>query len=88
MLTHTVICWAITLVFHNDYNFNRRSQWARGLRLEPSSPAQTLECGFESHSRHGCLCAFILRLCRSVCRQRPCDGLIPLPRSPTYCVWD
>jgi hypothetical protein len=24
--------------------------------------------GFGSHSRHGCLCAFILCLCRSVCR--------------------
>jgi hypothetical protein len=42
--------------------------------------------GFESHSRHGCLCAFILCLCCSVCRQRPCDGLIPPPRSPTDSV--
>jgi hypothetical protein len=37
--------------------------------------------GFESHSRHGCLC-----FCFSVCRQRPCDGLIPHPRSTTYSV--
>jgi hypothetical protein len=34
-------------------------------------------CGFESHSRHGCLCLF----CDWV-RWRPCDGLIPRPRSP------
>jgi hypothetical protein len=37
--------------------------------------------GFESHSRHGCLCAFILCLNCPVCRQRPCDGLITRPRA-------
>jgi hypothetical protein len=30
--------------------------------------------------------AFILCLCGSVCRMRPCDGLIPRPRSPTNSV--
>jgi hypothetical protein len=44
--------------------------------------------GFESHSRHGCLCAFILCFCCSVCRQLPCDELIPCPRSPTDRVKD
>jgi hypothetical protein len=39
--------------------------------------------GFESHSRHGCLCAFILCLCCPVCRKRLCGGLISRPRSPT-----
>jgi hypothetical protein len=39
--------------------------------------------GFESHSMHECLCAFILSFCCSVCRERPCDGLISRPRSPT-----
>jgi hypothetical protein len=34
------------------------------------------------------LCAFILCLCFSVCRQRPLDELIPRPRSPTVCVND
>jgi hypothetical protein len=34
------------------------------------------------------LCAFILCLCCSVCRKRPCDGLIPHPRSPADCVKD
>jgi hypothetical protein len=41
---------------------NRRSQWSFGLRHEMSSAAQALE-GFESHSRHGCLSAFVLCLC-------------------------
>jgi hypothetical protein len=31
---------------------------------------------------------FILRLCCPVCRQQPCDWLIPRPRSPTDCVKD
>jgi hypothetical protein len=31
-------------------------------------PLERWECGFESHSRHGCLCVFILCLCFSVCR--------------------
>jgi hypothetical protein len=44
--------------------------------------------GFEFHLWHGCLCAFILCLCCPVCRQPPCDGLIPRPRSPTDCVKD
>jgi hypothetical protein len=43
---------------------------------------------FESHSGHGCLCAFILCLCCPVCRQRPCNGLIPRPRNPAHCVKD
>jgi hypothetical protein len=37
---------------------------------------------FESHSRHGRLCAFIL----CSCRQWPCDGLILRPGSPTDCL--
>jgi hypothetical protein len=38
--------------------------------------------GFESHSRHGCLSAFILCLCCPR-KLRLCDGLIPRERSPT-----
>jgi hypothetical protein len=49
-------------------------------------PLEHWDRGFESHSRHGCLSAFILCLCCLVCRQRPCDGLIPRPRSPTDCL--
>jgi hypothetical protein len=37
---------------------------------------------FESHSNHGCMSAFILCLCR----QRPYDGLLPRPKSPTDCL--
>jgi hypothetical protein len=29
------------------------------------------------------VCAFMLCLCCPVCRQRPCDGLMTHPRSPT-----
>jgi hypothetical protein len=32
------------------------------------------------------VCAFILCLCCPVCRQRPCDGLIPRARSPAVFV--
>jgi hypothetical protein len=49
-------------------------------------PLEHCDLGFESRSKHGCLCAFILSLCYSVCGQRPCDGLIPRPRRPTDCV--
>jgi hypothetical protein len=34
------------------------------------------------------MCASILCLCCSVCRQQPPDGLIPSPRSGTDCVYD
>jgi hypothetical protein len=32
------------------------------------------------------VCAYFLCLCCPVCRQRPCDGLITRPGSPTVCV--
>jgi hypothetical protein len=38
-------------------------QWLRGLRS-----LERWNRGFESHSRHGCLCEFVLYLCCSVCR--------------------
>jgi hypothetical protein len=43
-----------------------RSQWLRGLRREMSSLFQCWDHGFESHSWHGCLSAFILCLCHPV----------------------
>jgi hypothetical protein len=49
-------------------------------------PLELWDCGFESHSRHACLCTFILCLCCSVCRQLPYDVLIPRLSSPTVCV--
>jgi hypothetical protein len=42
---------------------------------------------FESCSGHGCVSAFFL-CCVVLCRQRPCAGLIPPPRSPTKCLTD
>jgi hypothetical protein len=44
------------------------------------------DCGFESHSGHGCL-VFVVCVCFSVFvyRYKPCDKLITLPRSPTDC---
>jgi hypothetical protein len=44
-----------------------RSQWLHGLRHEPSSPARTLGCGFESQSRHGCLCVRLFCVCVILC---------------------
>jgi hypothetical protein len=64
------------------YIQSSRSQWPRGPSQEPWDRA------FESHLRHGWLCAFILCLCCPLCRWRPCDGLMPRPRSPTDCVED
>jgi hypothetical protein len=58
-----------------------RSRWPRGLRS-----LQHWDRGFESHSRHECLCEFILCLCCSLCRLRPCVGLITRLRSPTVCA--
>jgi hypothetical protein len=54
-----------------------RSHWPRCLSHEMSSPAQTLGSWFR----------IPLKARMSVCvRQRPCDGLISHPRSPTYCL--
>jgi hypothetical protein len=47
--------------------FPRRSQWRRGLRHEPSSPARTLDRGFESQSRHGRLCVRLFFVCVVLC---------------------
>jgi hypothetical protein len=38
-----------------------------GLNNERTSPARTWDLGLESHSRHRCLCSFILCSCCSVC---------------------
>jgi hypothetical protein len=46
-------------------------------------PLECCDCGFESHSRHGCLPAFVLPCVGS---ERPFDGLIPRPRNSTDCL--
>jgi hypothetical protein len=50
-------------------------------------PLKHSDRGFESHPRHGCLCAFTLFVlpCAQV---EDLYGLIPRPRSPTECVQD
>jgi hypothetical protein len=53
--------------FMLDEYYKCPSQWPRGLRHEPSSPARTLGSCVRIPLDHGCLCAFILYLC-SVCR--------------------
>jgi hypothetical protein len=45
-----------------------QSQWPRGLRQGLFSIARTLGSCVLTHSRRGCLCAFFLHLCCSVCR--------------------
>jgi hypothetical protein len=67
-----------------------RSQWPRGLRHEQSSLAWTLGSWVWIPLKEwmSALCAFILCLCCSVCSYRPCNGLIPRPRSPAACVKD
>jgi hypothetical protein len=44
--------------------------------------------GFESYSRHNCLCAFILYLCCHVCVSSGLARTEPRPRIPTDCVLD
>jgi hypothetical protein len=67
-----------------------RSQWPRGLSHELSSLARTLRSWVRIPLKAwmSVSCAFTLSLCYSVCRWRPCKGLIPRPRSPTDCIWD
>jgi hypothetical protein len=45
-----------------------RSQWRAVSGMKRLLPLKHWQRGFESHSRHGCLCAFILCLCCPVCR--------------------
>jgi hypothetical protein len=68
-------------VFLAAYHSGRSALGMNRLR-----PLEHTDHGFEFHLRYGCLFAFILYLRCSVCRLRPCEGLIPRPRSPTHCV--
>jgi hypothetical protein len=78
----------VATVFINDKRFEfaedqRRCKWPQGLRHESSSPAGTLESCVRIPLEPY---AFILRLCCSLCRYRPSDGLILHPRRLTVCV--
>jgi hypothetical protein len=64
------------------FRFVLKGRFGRSLSQRPGGmnglrPLEHWSSGFGSHSRHGRLFAFILRLCCSMCRLRPCDGLIP-----------
>jgi hypothetical protein len=54
-----------------------RLQWPRDLTHEAPSPARILVSWFRIQ----------IEAWMSVCRQRPCGGLIPSPRSPTDSVY-
>jgi hypothetical protein len=49
-------------VYYENHMDHLRSQRPRDLRHKLSSPFKHRDRGLESHSRHGCLCSFILRL--------------------------
>jgi hypothetical protein len=63
-----------------------RSQWPHGL--SPWTFFARPNTGvLGSNTTWGMdVCVHLFCLCCSVCMWRPCDGLIPRPRSPTDCV--
>jgi hypothetical protein len=74
-------------VFSLDQVITGRSLWPSGLGMNWLHLLERWVPGFEPHSRHGCLCAFILCLCCSVCSSWSGHWLIPRPRNPTDCEW-
>jgi hypothetical protein len=83
-LTTTVNRWylngvyASIIIFDQAKLSNSRSRWPRGLRRW-SWPLGYWDCGFESHTRHGCLslCFCVVLSCLS---RGLCDGLIRRPK--------
>jgi hypothetical protein len=72
------ILWASRACYRDTFTLDHSGRAVWGMsRLHP---LDHWDRGFKSHSRHGCLFAFILCLCCSVCRYRAYDGLIPFPR--------
>jgi hypothetical protein len=66
-----------------------RSQWPRSLGHELSSPARTLASWVRIPLEAWMsMCVYSVFVLYRVCRKRPCDGLIPRPRSPTDCEKD
>jgi hypothetical protein len=69
--------------FQQPSNYVDQSQWPRGLTSWiVLARSNTGDPGFESHLRHRCLCAFILRLCCSVgihlaTGSSPVQGVLP-----------
>jgi hypothetical protein len=69
-LTITKTCWLmvsteITAVYFEKYA-DHSGRAVCGMTCLRS--LEHWDCGFESHSNNGCLCAFFLYLCCPVCR--------------------
>jgi hypothetical protein len=85
--------WNVKVQFSLYFSFSCRSQRPRGLRHELSSFAPMLGSWVRIPLRAWmfgvCVCARARLFCLycPVCRQRPCDGLIPRPRNPTDYVY-
>jgi hypothetical protein len=80
----------LTMTSQRILVYNRlasRSQWPCGLRHELSSLSRSWDRGFESQSKHGCLCVRLSCVCVVLCvGSGLATGLITRPRSPTVCV--
>jgi hypothetical protein len=63
-----IMTFLFTLNASYVYMMNLPIAVTGSLRHELSSPFKHWDRGLESHTRNGCLCAFILCLCCSVCR--------------------
>jgi hypothetical protein len=55
------------------------SQWPRDLRHEIGIVGSNRTQGMDVCPHFFCVCVVLFK-------QRPCDGLIPRPRSPTDCL--
>jgi hypothetical protein len=74
--THQLLVYAddVNLLRYNIYTIKKNTETVTDVSKEVSleenclNPLKQCNRGFESHLRHGCLCAFILRLYHPVCR--------------------
>jgi hypothetical protein len=79
-------CTSISYFKYEDIiSISGRSQWLRGLRHELTSPAleSSVRIPLEAWM---CVCVYSVFVLSSVQVELPCNGLIPRPRSPTFCV--
>jgi hypothetical protein len=79
------IVFDLTILIFDEADHSDRAVWSMNCLRS----LESWDRGFESRSRHGCLCVCVRLFCVCicpVCRQRPCDGVITRPRSPTVCV--
>jgi hypothetical protein len=76
LLIRYIICETAGLLDCKDHAVQRMG----------SSSLQTLDRGFDLHSRHIYLCEFIWCLFCPVFSQRPCYWLIPRPRIHALCL--